>query len=75
MKCPHCKNKLTEIGQAEKGEMDYELSLTVKGKLSSEQDEFCGNGETYFFCRDCGGKLELTEAEVIKILKEVENEL
>ena len=72
MKCLKCDKdvKETGIGYAERGEMIYDVSLDVQGDLQWEQDEMIGNGQGYFFCRNCGTLLEIDEEAVIKILKE-----
>ena len=73
MKCPNCKEELSEagIGYAEKGTIMYELSLDSQDDLQWEQYELCNEGEGEYFCRSCGRKLEgFDEEKVIKILKE-----
>lgn len=65
-KCPHCQADSSNIRFSEKGFMIYKLNVEG-GNLTYEQDEFAGDGGT-FFCFKCNRNLDLTDDDVIEIL-------
>lgn len=72
-KCPGCKTDLKKGGLRwiQPGEMIYSINHYKGDKdLHWEQEEFSDNNyDGMFCCADCGMELNLTEKEVIKILK------
>lgn len=69
--CPHCECDFVEdeeIGFSQSGTQTSKVWLDGD-YLGYEADDFEQSGETEFYCRSCGGSLELNEEEVIKILK------
>lgn len=74
-KCPHCKINLggNSIGWTEHGDSVYTVGLEANRRLSFEQNEFMSDGDGLFYCRGCGEELNLSQKEVVEILKTKSN--
>jgi hypothetical protein len=74
-KCPFCgANLIDSLDYKETGTAIFSLWVDEKGRLQYDFEDFSRDGEGKYICFECNNQLDLTEKEVIEIVKAMQQQ-